>query len=162
MSGFIRTFDERRKWGQADNAFSVKEWLPLAMVIVHDVVEENYIPVMAIVDTGAQYLMLPADISEELGIDLSECDSELIIIASGQEIELPCTMVNITVRGNVARVLACFGDGWDQPLIGIESIYKTMVFGIDREGSLYGEPRKTGGLVCEVLQYLRQVWKWRD
>lgn len=154
----IHTFNERRVWTQRDNPFSLEERLPLTMVLVHGESWQVPVPIMAIVDTGAQHLMLPADIAPDINLDLSACEQRPVVIASGEVTHLPCAMVEITVRKVRARVLAYFGAGWNQPLLGIEAIYATMTFGVDRAGSLYGTPRQSGGLVSEVIRYLQHAW----
>lgn len=158
MPSVIRTFDERRTWGNADNDFRVKEWLPRAMVLLHRPGSIAPIPLLAVVDTGAQHLMLPASVAPMLGIDLSTCSSKEVRVASGARHPIPYAQIQISARGVRASVRAYFGEGWNPPLLGVEAIYATMIFSIDREGSLYGRPRRSGGLVIEMFRYFKGLF----
>lgn len=148
----IVAFREKRRWGNTKNFLKWKEKLPMVAVTVQGRDGLSSVNLMAIVDTGAQYLFIPAEFARDLGIDLSMCKYDKVIIASGEERKLRYTNVDIVVRGVRANAFAFFGEGW-LTLLGLESIYATMVFGVDQTGSLYGKPRRSGGFLSEIVRY---------
>lgn len=150
------TFDERYLWGTINNNQRVEEWLPMAMVRVHAPGSALAWDGLGHIDTGAQYLVLPADTAKTLGIDLASCSKDTIVVASGEEFEVVRTMVDVTIKGRRANVLAYFGVV-QAPLIGVETIYKVMTFGLDEDGWLRKEP----GTANQpwFVRVLKVLWK---
>lgn len=89
-----------------------------------------------LLDTGADYLMLENDVARTLGINLKNCPIDKVLLASGQEVELPRKKVNVTIRGKRIPVDAIFGIT-GTTLIGRTAILGAMDFGIDMRGWLY-------------------------
>lgn len=112
-------------------------WLPYCEIDVHSDVGDGKQTFWALIDSGAQFLMLPHSAAENLDIDTRKLPTEQVTSALGQCVSMPWTWLDVTIRGERVPVIAFFGIS-STPLIGIETIKSTMRFGVDDQGWLHG------------------------
>lgn len=129
-------FDRHFRWGTINNPEDVEEHVPMVMLTVHSPYNSTAFDCLAYIDTGAQELTLPATIAHSLGIRFAPADADTVITASGAAIRVDRAIVDVTIKGERVRVWASFGNV-QSPLVGVTTIKKAMVFGLDREGWLH-------------------------
>jgi predicted aspartyl protease len=125
------TFTDRYGWGGAKTNYSNR---PYTWMRVHG--PTGIYDLWALVDTGADYLMLDGTVANSVGINLS--NASLIPVHSwwgGTSLPL-VPNVQITVEGKSAAVDALFGNH-GTPLLGRTAIIPAIDFGIDNIGWLY-------------------------
>lgn len=127
------TFYDQIAWG---SAATQGDYAPYAWIRIQNQTGTGTYDLWGLLDTGADYLMLEMGVARRLGIDLSQCRSEPVIVASGQRAILPRTTVNMTILQQPVTVDAIFGIR-GTALIGRTAILKAMDFGIDIDGWLY-------------------------
>lgn len=143
-------YRRRILWGGARNA---AEWLPYCGVQLYDTHFTRAVHLWALLDTGAQYVMLPRSLEAFLGVDLSRCSSTCVEVASGERLDLPYAKVNMSIRGTHASVWAIFGE-LETPLIGVDAMRSMMRFGVDDRGWLYRT--KAQRPFASLLRWLRR------
>jgi len=126
-------YDELVAWRSPDNNTAYR---PYCWIKVHGFPAPNAWDGWGLLDTGADFLMLPVGVAHTLSIDIVNCPTENVTIASGAVISLPQTFVDVTIRKKRINVKAIFGIG-ATPLIGLHTILAAMEFGIDFSGWLY-------------------------
>lgn len=124
------------RWNSSANA----AYRPLCWFDLHGPAPHSPLPLLGLLDTGADYLMLPTDAADDLDIDIESCPKECLAVASGRTISVPKTIVDVTIRGKRITVEAVFGANNQPPLIGLGTIVWAMRLGIDIRGWLYRQP----------------------
>lgn len=85
-------------------------------IAVGDFEGRQFETVDALVDTGATYTSVPADILERLGISPQE--QRPFILANGQQVNYGLAWVRIRLDGREEPSLAIFGESGSQTLLG--------------------------------------------
>ena len=134
MPPMMVTYDELIAWGSPDNNTAYR---PYCWIRVHGPRAPNAWDGWGLLDTGADFLILPAAVRRILKIDIVNCSEEKVEIASGKVDWLPQTFVDVTIRRKrINKVKVIFGTG-TIPLIGLHTILAAMEFGIEFNGWLY-------------------------
>lgn len=98
----------------------------------------GYMDLWALVDTGADYLMLDASVATATGLNLASASRIYVTVAGGGTVAVhKLAGVPITVEGRSGHVEALFGTV-TTPLLGRTAILGVIDFGIDGSGWLYG------------------------
>ena len=127
----VPPYTDRYAWGSAKTHYSNR---PYTWLRVHG--SKGIQDLWALVDTGADYLMLDASVAATVGITLPAATTS-IRVAGGGTISLPkVSKVQITVEGKTVKVDALFG-GSGTPLLGRTAILPAIDFGIDGKGWLH-------------------------
>lgn len=63
--------------------------LTYANIEVENLFTKRVLPLMALVDTGAVFLSVPAHVAVQLGFDLSEVSTREVVLATGQRQAVP-------------------------------------------------------------------------
>ena len=108
------------------------------MIKVHNRSGPGSQDVLGLLDTGADYLTLDNKTSRWLNLDLKKCRKIPLVSATGHRNLYPYTDVDITIFNKRATVMAILGVP-GMPLIGRDTIWKFIDFGIDIDGWLYRE-----------------------
>jgi predicted aspartyl protease len=124
-------YDGKIAWGSASNNLDER---PYDFFRVHGS-GSAAMDMWGLLDTGADDLMLDMQVARNLQFDLSNCNMELVTVATGHIILLPRMKVDITLRGKRVTVDAIFGA--QTPLIGRRALLKAIEFGADKGGWLY-------------------------
>jgi predicted aspartyl protease len=90
----------------------------------------------ALVDTGADYLTLPNDVAELLGIDLSPMTKTRIATASGVTLARIVDDFYVEIEGALFRVRAQFTPN-TPVLLGLNAILSAMDIGVNPSDWLY-------------------------
>ena len=133
-------YTRQTRWQSAENDWA---WRPQCMITVHGAMTGSAQDLLGILDTGADHLMLPEYVAHALGIDVSSCNQEMVTVASGQQLSMPRTQVDVTIRNTRIKVTALFGTNGSPVLIGLHTIVKAMKFGVMTQGWLYGRPGRS-------------------
>jgi len=126
------TFTDRYAWGGAATNYNNR---PYTWMRVHG--PAGTYDLWALVDTGADYLMLETAVANSVGISLGNANTITVNLAGGGTTSLQLVQnVRITVEGKSANVDALFGSH-GTPLLGRTAIIPAIDFGIDNIGWLY-------------------------
>ena len=85
-------------------------------VEVGDLSGGRYVPVDALVDTGATYLVVGREVLEALGVKPAE--RRRFAVADGREVTYEVGDVSLRLDGRARPVLAVFGEEGTRPLLG--------------------------------------------
>lgn len=124
----------RFPWGGAGTRGSNR---PYTTIVAHGS-RGSSVPVWGLLDTGADYLVLPEDIAHRIGINPSQLPPRPIIVADGYRASMRFGQVDISFPklGKSAKVEVFWGPP-KMVLIGRTAILGAMGFGIDQKGWLY-------------------------
>lgn len=86
-----------------------------------------------LVDTGATYMLLPADLADRLGV-IGSPRPIRVALAEGRSCELPVATVIIRLLGREAGATALIGPAEAEPLIGVETL-EALGLRVDPSGS---------------------------
>ena len=89
-------------------------------IIGADSVSSRTLEAIAIVDTGASYLPVPAALLAELGIEAT--DREIFVLADGREVERDVGEVRVRILGRTATTIVIFAVGSDPVLLGAHAL----------------------------------------
>ena len=128
-------YDSRIPWRSRKTNYA---WRPYAEITVHGkngIVDRWF----ALIDTGADDLVLPSGIARRFGIDLSVLKQVSVQTAAGYAVIYKQTTIEIELEGRKRSVDVLFGPT-RTPLIGRNALLKLIKFGIDLNGWLYADP----------------------
>ena len=101
---------------------------------------ERSLDIEAVVDTGASFTIVPADLLNELGV--SPIDKIGLELADGRRVEYDIGRAMATVGGRTEATLVVFGEENTEPLLGaytleglrlaVDPVYATLVPAVAR------------------------------
>ena len=77
---------------------------------------ERYLDIEALVDTGASFTMVPANLLDELGV--SPADKVTLELADGRRVEYDMGRAMASIGGRTEATLVVFGEENTDPLLG--------------------------------------------
>jgi clan AA aspartic protease len=91
----------------------------------------RFVPVTVLVDTGASYTTLPADLLDRLGVRRS--DKQRFMLASGQTMTKDIGQTWVKLDGKERMTVVVFGDDAMTPILGAVTL-EEMGLGVDPLG----------------------------
>jgi predicted aspartyl protease len=128
----VPPYTDRYAWGSAKTHYSNR---PYTWMRVHG--PKGVIDLWALIDTGADFLMLENSVATTLGIALPPPPIAIKVAGGGSVFVTKISGVQITVEGKTANVDALFFGGTGTSLLGRTAILSAIEFGIDNTGWLY-------------------------
>ena len=96
-----------------------------------------------LIDTGADYLVIPYSIANSTRIDRNLSQYKNIRLANGNTIQLPFLDVSFTIKGVTRTAKAVVGTQNHPlnrtPLIGLKAMLSAFDFAFDKRGWLYSQ-----------------------
>lgn len=128
-------FDSRYLWRSPANNISNR---PMSCITIHGQGQSS-IPLFAIVDSGADYLQVEAQVAITLNLDMSKAISYSLMSSNGIQSIYPLLPgVSVTMEGKrVATTNLLLGPPNVVPIIGRTAFLAAIEFGMDRQGWLY-------------------------
>jgi predicted aspartyl protease len=93
-----------------------------------DAARERFVPVEALVDTGASYTMLPAPLLRDLGVQAT--GRRPFVMANGQQITREVGQTWVRLDGHEVMTIVVFGDDGGPTLLGAVTL-EEMGLGVD-------------------------------
>ena len=78
---------------------------------------DRFANVEALVDTGATYTWIPANLLEQLGVHPVE--ERPFLLGDGRQVSYPIAWVQARLDGRTQPTIAVFGDPSSEPLLGV-------------------------------------------
>lgn len=128
----VPPYTDRYAWGSAKTHYSNR---PYTWMRVHG--PKGVMDLWALIDTGADFLMLENSVATRLGIVLPSTPINIKVAGGGSIAATKVSNVQITIEGKAANVDALFYAGGGTPLLGRTAILSAIAFGIDNIGWLY-------------------------
>jgi clan AA aspartic protease len=85
----------------------------------------SFVPVDALVDTGATYTWIPRDVLEALGVIAEE--QRPFVLADGREVRYPVAWINIRVGERVQPTIVVFGEPGSEPILGVVTLEEFLL-----------------------------------
>ena len=89
---------------------------------------ERFVPLEALVDTGATYTWIPRDLLEGLGVTPEEQQS--FVLADGREVEYPIAISYIRIGSRTRPSVIVFGAPGSEPILGVVTL-EMLGLGVD-------------------------------
>ncbi len=89
-------------------------------VQVGDRAGERFVPIDALVDTGATYTWIPRDVLEGLGVVREEYWP--FVLADGREVQYPVALTQIKIGGRARPTIVVFGEPGSEPILGVVTL----------------------------------------
>ncbi len=86
---------------------------------------ERFVPVDALVDTGATYTWVPRDILEGLGVPTEE--ERLFVLADGREVRYPVAWIKIRIGERVQPTIVVFGEPGSEPILSVVTLEEFLL-----------------------------------
>ena len=81
---------------------------------------DRFVPLRALVDTGATYTVIPEDVLAHLGVEpKEECP---FVLADGREVQYPVAWIAIRLAGRAQPTIAVFGAPGSEPILGVVTL----------------------------------------
>jgi clan AA aspartic protease len=97
-------------------------------VEVGDIQGRQYIPLQALVETGATYLTLPRPLLDDLRVQALELRA--FSLADSRQVDYEVGVVSLRLDGRAIPVLCVFGPEGTEPLLGAVAL-ETFGLGVD-------------------------------
>ncbi len=76
----------------------------------------RFVPLDALVDTGAMFTWIPRDVLETLGVVGEE--EWPFVLAEGREVQYPVAWIQVKLQGHTRPTIVVFGDPGTEPRLG--------------------------------------------
>ena len=80
----------------------------------------RFVPLKALVDTGATYTWIPSDILEGLGLRPDE--NQTFELADGRRVQYPLAWTQVRMGTRTQPTIVVFGDPGSEPILGVVTI----------------------------------------
>ena len=94
-------------------------------VLIGHLTGERFVPVDALVDTGATYTWIPRDVLEDLGVKPEE--ERPFLLADGREVRYPVAWIKIGLAGRVQPTIVVFGEPGSEPILGVVTLEEFLL-----------------------------------
>ena len=81
---------------------------------------ERFVPIDALVDTGATYTWIPRDVLEGLGVVREEYWP--FVLADGREVQYPVALTQIKIGARARPTIVVFGEPGSEPILGVVTL----------------------------------------